>query len=94
MMAGAYLQIQEANRGRFPFTHEFAHALGFDHGENGYAGVPLPSVMGRIVDYPTTADILHGRILYRRPAGSRSPDRDPEATMSLRTGALVMRVVR
>jgi hypothetical protein len=27
----------------------------------------------------TPHDVLHGRILYRRPPGSRTADRDPES---------------
>jgi hypothetical protein len=66
----------KADRGAF--SHELAHTLGFDHPLGGDQ-VPLPSII-RWDDRqePTPADILHGAILYRRPAGSRTPDRDPD----------------
>ena len=60
-------------------THELAHSLGFKHP----AGTPTQStIMG---DYQnggggygiTAADELHGRIMYKRPRGSLTPDRDP-----------------
>ena len=58
-------------------THELAHSLGFSHP----SGTPTQeSIMG---DYQgggygiSAADELHGRILYKRPNGSLTPDRDP-----------------
>ncbi len=39
--------------------------------------MPLPSIM-QTYRQLTRHDILHGRILYTRPPGSRSPDKDPE----------------
>jgi hypothetical protein len=57
-------------------SHEIAHALGYYHPCGGI-NVPLPSTM-RIASRPTDADRLHGRILYRRPPQSRSPDSDPD----------------
>jgi hypothetical protein len=53
--------------------HEVGHSIGFEHP----AGSPsLPTFMH---DHPaiTSADELHGRILYKRPNGSLTPDRDP-----------------
>ncbi len=58
------------------FSHELAHTLGFFH-PAGRENVPLPSIM-RVADNVTSHDILHGRILYRRPPGSRTADKDPE----------------
>ena len=60
----------------FVYSHELAHTLGYRH-PLGYRNVPRPSVMRTYQDRPTSWDILHGRILYRRPPGSRSPDIDP-----------------
>ncbi len=58
--------------------HELGHVLGWDH-PLGRNRVPLPSLMGPEPepDYPTEHDLLHGPILYSRPVGSRTPDRDP-----------------
>lgn len=57
-------------------SHEIAHALGYYHPCGGEQ-VPLPSIMQR-AGRPTDADRLHGRILYRRPPGSLSPDSDSD----------------
>jgi hypothetical protein len=59
-------------------SHELAHVLGYGHPSGGYH-VSLPSIMryGH-GDGPTRNDILHGRILYQRPPGSRTPDKDPD----------------
>jgi hypothetical protein len=58
------------------FSHELAHVLGFNHpfgyDFSQYGG----SVMGHNT-YVTAQDILHGRIMYMRPPGSRTPDIDP-----------------
>lgn len=58
--------------------HELGHVLGWDHPLDRDR-VPLPSLMGPRPepDFPTEHDLLHGPILYSRPVGSRSPDRDP-----------------
>jgi len=56
-------------------SHEIAHTLGYHHPDGQYS-VPKPSVMR--CDGPTADDRLHGRILYMRPSGSRTPDKDPE----------------
>ncbi len=55
-------------------SHEIAHTLGYHHPDGQYS-VPKPSVMR--CDGPTADDRLHGRILYLRPPGSRTPDKDP-----------------
>ena len=57
-------------------THELAHSLGFKHP----AGTPTQLTI--MADYQggygiTAADELHGRVLYKRPRGSLTPDRDP-----------------
>ncbi len=57
------------------YSHEIAHGLGYSH-PDGQFNVPRPSVMN--CDGVTAADQLHGRVLYLRPPGSRSPDKDPE----------------
>ena len=58
------------------YSHELAHAMGFSH-PAGYENVPLPSIM-RTAERVTRQDELHGSILYRRPPGSRTADRDPD----------------
>jgi hypothetical protein len=71
-------------------SHEIAHTLGYYHPCGGEQ-VPLPSTM-RIASRPTDADRLHGRILYRRPSNSRSPDIDPDSfTANARTSVVVSR---
>ena len=55
--------------------HEVGHSVGFAH-----PSPPAPTLPTFMYDYPyaiTSADELHGRILYRRPNGSLTPDRDP-----------------
>jgi hypothetical protein len=59
------------------FSHELAHTLGFFHPAQ-HENVPLPSIMRDAVAL-TKQDELHGRILYRRPPGSRTADKDPES---------------
>ncbi len=61
----------------FVYSHELAHTLGFSH-PLSYENIPLPSVMRGYRDRPTRADMLHGALLYKRPPGSRTPDKDPE----------------
>ncbi len=77
-MFSATLQMHVKHKAiPFVYSHELAHTLGFGH-PIGSDNVPRPSVMRTYQDRPTRADMLHGRILYRRPPGSRSPDVDPE----------------
>jgi Carboxypeptidase regulatory-like domain len=74
----ALVVINKAHKAlRGVYSHELAHTLGYDH-PNGGDQVPIPSIMryGHGPD-PDSNDILHGAILYRRPAGSRTPDQDP-----------------
>jgi hypothetical protein len=61
----------------FVYSHELAHTMGFSH-PLSYENIPLPSVMRGYRDRPTRADTLHGAVLYKRPPGSRTPDKDPE----------------
>ena len=57
------------------YRHELAHTLGWSH-PDGYDSIPRPSVMN--LDAIITAwDTKHGKVLYRRAAGSTSPDKDP-----------------
>ena len=56
-------------------SHEIAHTLGYHHPDGQY-NVPKPSVMR--CNGPTADDELHGRVLYLRPPGSRTPDKDPD----------------
>ena len=75
MLAG-HIQINKDHRSyRDAYSHELAHVLGFDH-PDGHASVPGRSIMRNAG--PTLLDILHGRVLYRRPPGSRTPDKDPD----------------
>jgi hypothetical protein len=54
--------------------HEVAHSIGFEHPD----GTPsLPTFMHTYPYAISSADELHGRILYKRPNGSLTPDRDP-----------------
>jgi hypothetical protein len=74
-----FVTINKAHKSlRSVYSHELAHALGFAHPRGGWE-VPLPSIMryGH-GDGPEPNDVLHGAVLYRRPSGSRTPDRDPE----------------
>jgi Carboxypeptidase regulatory-like domain len=77
-MIGAHIHINTRHLGRRGvYSHELAHALGFAH-PLGLDSVPLNSIMRRgHGDEPTRFDVLHARILYGRPAGSRTPDVDP-----------------
>jgi hypothetical protein len=78
-MYAGHIQINARHRtDRGTYSHELAHTLGFDH-PAGLEVVPSRSIMrGGHGPEPTPVDILHGRVLYQRPAGSRSPDKDPE----------------
>jgi len=69
-------------------SHEIAHTLGYHHPDGQYS-VPKPSVMR--CDGPTADDRLHGRILYLRPPGSRTPDEDPDWFMVNANMATAMR---
>ncbi len=57
------------------YRHELAHTLGWSH-PDGYDSIPRPSVMN-LDAIITTWDTKHGKVLYRRAAGSTSPDKDP-----------------
>jgi hypothetical protein len=78
-MVAGHIQINARHRtDRGTYSHELAHILGFDH-PAGLGAVPSRSIMrGGHGAEPTPFDVLHGRVLYARPAGSRSPDKDPE----------------
>ena len=96
VLVKGHIQIHDADkRDRSVVSHELAHTLGFFH-PKGYDAVPLPSCMkSRIWDRPTDADKMHGRILYRRPAGNRSPDTDPSGVFANRVlGPVEMHVIR
>lgn len=77
-LSGIYLEFR-----RRTLSHEMAHMLGFNHVVTrnlvncsimgGDCSNNLPDFFGR----PSPADMLHGRILYRRPVGSTSPDTNP-----------------
>jgi hypothetical protein len=69
-------------------SHEIAHTLGYHHPDGQY-NVPRPSVMR--CDGPTADDRLHGRVLYLRPPGSRTPDKDPSWFMANESIAMAMR---
>jgi hypothetical protein len=73
----------------FVYSHELAHTMGFSHPAS-YENIPLPSVMRGYRSRPTRPDMLHGAVLYQRPPGSRTPDKDPEwfAVNALRTEEL------
>ena len=57
------------------YRHELAHTLGWSH-PDGYDSIPRPSVMN-LDAIITEWDTKHGKVLYRRAAGSTSPDKDP-----------------
>ena len=60
------------------YKHELGHAIGMVPGHpGGVSGVPGPSIMGPDPVVVTAKDRLHTKILYKRPVGSLSPDRDP-----------------
>jgi hypothetical protein len=88
-MIGAHIIINARHRDRRGvYSHELAHSLGFAH-PLGLERVPLNSIMRQgHGDEPTRFDILHARILYGRPPGSRTPDVDPPGFLlsSLRGG--------
>ncbi len=59
--------------------HEVGHALGYGH-PDGAGNMLEPGIMGPFPYQFTSVDELHGRILYKRPNGSLTPDRDPAGT--------------
>ena len=64
------------------YIHELAHAVGFIPGHTADLSlVPGPSIMGPNPVVVTAKDRLHTKILYKRPIGSVSPDRDPTGTV-------------
>jgi len=77
-MTGGHIHINIDHRSqRGVYSHELAHTLGFDHPQ-GLDRVPKSSIMRQgHGDEPTRFDVLHARILYGRPANSRTPDVDP-----------------
>jgi hypothetical protein len=75
-VTSGYVQVHGLDYVTELTSHELAHTLGYDHPCGGI-NVPLPSTM-RIASRPSEADRLHGRILYRRPPVSSSPDHDPD----------------
>jgi hypothetical protein len=77
-MVSSHIQVNQHHQlARGVFSHELAHALGYDHPQGG-DGVPADSIMrDGYFTQPTPTDILHGRVLYDRPPGSRTPDKDP-----------------
>ncbi|MGH9324028.1 MAG: carboxypeptidase-like regulatory domain-containing protein, partial [Vicinamibacteria bacterium] len=78
MYSGLVMINKQHKALRGVYSHELAHTLGYYHPRGGDE-VPLPSIMRYGHDEaPDSNDILHGAILYRRPPGSRTPDRDPE----------------
>ena len=60
--------------------HELAHAVGFHH-PDGPNNMPQPGIMGPWPYQWTSADELLVRILYLRPFGSLTPDKDPANTV-------------
>jgi hypothetical protein len=58
------------------YRHEVAHTLGWGH-PDGYNAIPRSSIMGSGVSRMTKWDKNHGKMLYRRPPNSRTPDKDP-----------------
>jgi hypothetical protein len=79
-MVGAHINLNARHRDRRGvYSHELAHSLGFAH-PLGLERVPLNSIMRQgHGDEPTRFDILHARVLYSRPPGSRTPDVDPSS---------------
>lgn len=77
-MIGGHIHLNSKHQNRRGvYSHELAHTLAFDH-PLGVDRVPLSSIMRRgHGDEPTRFDLLHARMLYGRPANSRTPDIDP-----------------
>ena len=61
------------------YRHEIAHNLGWGHPDGG-DNVPGNSIIRYGVSTMTQADKNHGTILYTRPPGSLTPDKDPSGT--------------
>ena len=62
------------------FIHEMAHSLGFIPGHTANLNlVSGPSIMGPDPVIVTAKDRLHAKVLYKRPIGNVSPDRDPQS---------------
>ncbi len=85
VLTGAHLVFNKSHdspsRDNAIYTHEFAHALGCIPGHTAnLALVPGPSIMGPDPMVVTAKDRLHAKILYKRPTGNMSPDRDPAGT--------------
>jgi hypothetical protein len=60
------------------YIHEMAHSVGFIPGHTANLSlVPGPSIMGPDPVVVTAKDRLHAKILYKRPVGNMTPDRDP-----------------
>ncbi len=78
--------------------HELAHSVGFFHpgGQGSVPGGSEVSLMN-FASMPTEKDLLHAAVLYRRPPGSRHPDRDPDTValqLALAEGRMLPRHLR
>ena len=82
VLTGSYLSFNQTHSSAITnnsiYIHEMAHSLGFIPGHTAnLVLVPGPSIMGPDPSVVTDKDRLHTKILYKRPVGSVSPDRDP-----------------
>ena len=82
VLTGSHLSFNQthssATTNNSIYIHELSHALGFIPGHTANLSlVPGPSIMGPDPSLVTDKDRLHTKILYKRPVGSVSPDRDP-----------------
>jgi hypothetical protein len=67
-----------ASRNNSIYIHKMAHSVGFFPGHTvNLSLVSGPSIMGPDPVVVTIKDRLHAKILYKRPVGNMSPDRDP-----------------